>query len=575
MRRVVMASPQYTELNDAADFDSVASQDGFLSICGFGSLLSERSARSTFPDLQNFRVAVLRGFRRVFAHTAPVFFERGIANMETKEISSLSVEPSPEEFIVVTVFEIHKSEIPAFIEREHEFRFLVVVPEDPSGKRFSCPAVICSRYSDEEYRQVRCQGSEEMFFQRYGRHNIDKIWRDDILPCRVYLRHWSSLNPKMHSAKMRFNNSRTMELHEWFQRLEEYFDYARFQDERDKGIYNDAIPDRERKALELEYYNIEEESLEVEDDDNIEEEDPFNEELNEELDRQPETYGTLTNLYDDNEGFNVGKDGEYYGKENNSEWEDIDTSLYENNFSGFSVEELDEIRRLHSGDNINMPIYGFQSSRAVENIVDSEERTDHVKSRLQMAVHSLTLVLLAVLIIIEEALHQLHCCLKLMQMLVEGSFLMRNLSSDVCLDDKVGGIIGKGVESGSDKGGLVIARLLVPLNQNGCLLGKGGTIITKIRKASGANIHIFGKDQGSKWASENEEVVQVINELEVVRDALVHITTRLCNNIPQTTSVGVLLERVALRPAVGRFSIFQSMRKHHGKRTMEILSIDV
>ena len=42
-------------------------------------MVAERSARSTFPDLEGFRVAALRGFRRVFAHAAPIFFERGIA----------------------------------------------------------------------------------------------------------------------------------------------------------------------------------------------------------------------------------------------------------------------------------------------------------------------------------------------------------------------------------------------------------------------------------------------------------------------------------------------------------------
>ena len=45
---------------------------------------TERSARSTFPDLVNFRVARLNGFRRVLAHVAPIFFERGIAKPETK-----------------------------------------------------------------------------------------------------------------------------------------------------------------------------------------------------------------------------------------------------------------------------------------------------------------------------------------------------------------------------------------------------------------------------------------------------------------------------------------------------------
>ncbi|XP_042426682.1 uncharacterized protein LOC122014511 [Zingiber officinale] len=177
------------ELNDKSDFDSIITPDGFLSVLGFGSLLSERSARSTFPDLKNFRIAVLRGFRRVFAHVAPIFFERGIANEATGEVSSLSVEPCEGEFLIVTVFEIKKEGVPAFIERENEFRFLAVYPEYLDGISFTNPAVVCARYSDEEYFHIRCKGNKGTFFNQYGRYNIQKIWRDDILPCRIYLRH--------------------------------------------------------------------------------------------------------------------------------------------------------------------------------------------------------------------------------------------------------------------------------------------------------------------------------------------------------------------------------------------------
>ncbi|XBJ10079.1 uncharacterized protein [Aegilops tauschii subsp. strangulata] len=179
----------FSELASAADFAGIASPDGLISVIGFGSLLSERSARSTFPELEGFRVAALRGFRRVFAHAAPIFFERGIAIEATKEFSSLSVEHCEGEMIVVTVFEIKEEEVPAFIERELEFRFLAVVPEGLDGVPFPNPAVVCARYSDEEYFQVRCKGSKEIYNQHYGRYNIDKIWRDDILPCRLYLRH--------------------------------------------------------------------------------------------------------------------------------------------------------------------------------------------------------------------------------------------------------------------------------------------------------------------------------------------------------------------------------------------------
>ncbi|KAI8004518.1 hypothetical protein LOK49_LG08G03270 [Camellia lanceoleosa] len=177
------------ELNDESDFERIISPDGLLTICGFGSLLSERSARSTFPDLINFRVARLNGFRRIFAHVAPVFFDRGIANPQTKEMSSLSVEPCEGETLIVTVFGIKKSEIPSFLQREHEFRFLAVLPETLDGKLFTSPAVLCAHFSDKEYLQIRCKGSQEIYFQRYGQYNIHKIWRDDILPCRLYLRH--------------------------------------------------------------------------------------------------------------------------------------------------------------------------------------------------------------------------------------------------------------------------------------------------------------------------------------------------------------------------------------------------
>ncbi|KAF3489124.1 hypothetical protein F2Q69_00056752 [Brassica cretica] len=177
------------ELVDESDFEKLISSENRISITGFGSLLSERSARSTFPDLENFRVAKLQGFRRVFAHAAPIFFERGIANLQTKEISSLSVEPCQGESLVVTVFEIKQTEIPAFIQRELEFRFLAVVPETLQGNPFTHSAVLCGRYSDEEFFRIRCKGNKEVYFQHYGRFNIDKIWRDDIFPCRLYLRH--------------------------------------------------------------------------------------------------------------------------------------------------------------------------------------------------------------------------------------------------------------------------------------------------------------------------------------------------------------------------------------------------
>ncbi|KAI9106457.1 hypothetical protein K1719_021985 [Acacia pycnantha] len=72
----------------------------------------------------------------------------------------------------------------------------------------------------------------------------------------------------------------------------------------------------------------------------------------------------------------------------------------------------------------------------------------------------------------------------------------------------------------------MLARIIVSSNQIGCLLGKGGSIITEMRKLSGAHIRILGKDQVPKCASE-DEVVQISGEVDTVQDALLHITTRL------------------------------------------------
>ncbi|KAK7264666.1 hypothetical protein RJT34_32276 [Clitoria ternatea] len=184
-----MAMASQPHLIDQSDFEAIASPHGCISICGYGSLLSEKSARSTFPDLTNFRIAKLTGFRRLFSVVGNFFFTHPVANIKTEEIAALSVEPCEDETIIVSVFEIKKTEIPAFIKREREYRFLAVVPESLDGKPFTNPAVLCASSTDDEFFQFKCNEGREKYFQQYGEYKIHKIWRDDALPCRVYLRH--------------------------------------------------------------------------------------------------------------------------------------------------------------------------------------------------------------------------------------------------------------------------------------------------------------------------------------------------------------------------------------------------
>lgn len=66
----------------------------------------------------------------------------------------------------------------------------------------------------------------------------------------------------------------------------------------------------------------------------------------------------------------------------------------------------------------------------------------------------------------------------------------------------------KGVNLGSGTH-VITLRLVVPSNQVGCLLGKGGCIISEIRKTTRTSIWIISGDQLPKCVTGNDEVVQV------------------------------------------------------------------
>ncbi|XP_074589524.1 KH domain-containing protein At4g18375-like [Curcuma longa] len=74
-------------------------------------------------------------------------------------------------------------------------------------------------------------------------------------------------------------------------------------------------------------------------------------------------------------------------------------------------------------------------------------------------------------------------------------------------------------------------RLLVSTSQIGCLIGKAGSIISEMRRTTRANIRVLSKENVPKVASEDDEMVQITGEIDVARNALVHVTTRLKANL--------------------------------------------
>ena len=65
-------------------------------------------------------------------------------------------------------------------------------------------------------------------------------------------------------------------------------------------------------------------------------------------------------------------------------------------------------------------------------------------------------------------------------------------------------------KSEKDSGVVVLTtRLLVPSSRIGCLIGKGGAIISEMRSLTRANIRIITMENLPRVASEDEEMVQV------------------------------------------------------------------
>lgn len=67
-------------------------------------------------------------------------------------------------------------------------------------------------------------------------------------------------------------------------------------------------------------------------------------------------------------------------------------------------------------------------------------------------------------------------------------------------------------EKGERDSGIIsfTTRLLVPSSRVGCLIGKGGAIVSEMRRLTKANIRILSKGDLPKIAYEDDEMVQVL-----------------------------------------------------------------
>lgn len=68
-------------------------------------------------------------------------------------------------------------------------------------------------------------------------------------------------------------------------------------------------------------------------------------------------------------------------------------------------------------------------------------------------------------------------------------------------------------DDGREEAAQVVVKLLVPSDQIGCIIGKGGQIVQTIRSETGAQIRILKDDHLPACALSSDELVQVISSL--------------------------------------------------------------
>ncbi|KAI5679002.1 hypothetical protein M9H77_09952 [Catharanthus roseus] len=95
---------------------------------------------------------------------------------------------------------------------------------------------------------------------------------------------------------------------------------------------------------------------------------------------------------------------------------------------------------------------------------------------------------------------------------------------------------------------IITTRLLVPSSKIGCLIGKGGAVISEMRSATRATIRIFSDENIPKVASADDEMVQISGDMGVASAALLQVLMRLRANLFEMEGLAAVPSGVPLVP---------------------------
>ena len=167
-------------------------QQEHATFLGYGALLSESSARLTFPHLTNFRLVQVPGWRRLFGHPHLFLIRSGVVDPSlTNHICALSAEPAKGgRGFVAAAFDVTLDieQRKRFVEREGEYSIISVPFVELSDGIESGMGVLCASGTDATLAQ--CTGGIDYTPSNYA---VETVWHAGVdcgwLPADIYLRH--------------------------------------------------------------------------------------------------------------------------------------------------------------------------------------------------------------------------------------------------------------------------------------------------------------------------------------------------------------------------------------------------
>ncbi len=164
--------------------------DQNITILGLASLLLEAWARKTCPNLMNFRLARLKGYKRVFNKTDSFLIRNDLLPGNSNAYACISAVPCDDTSdLIVSAFEIPLTEWAYFVQREFEYR-LVSVPFTEMITGHASEGVICLGDFDNDQQCEAIVNADPLRAQRWQefRAKYDgPMWRYDLLPEPEYL----------------------------------------------------------------------------------------------------------------------------------------------------------------------------------------------------------------------------------------------------------------------------------------------------------------------------------------------------------------------------------------------------